>query len=277
MKFAKYTALGNDYLVLPPESADQTPPSADRVRWLCDRHFGIGSDGVLFGPLPSAESDFTLRFFNPDGGEFEKSGNGLRIFARYLWDCGFVGEESFTIATPGGRVRCRVHPGGRRVTVEMGRVSFWSTDIPAAGPEREILNETLVIEDVPFLICAATIGNPHCVILCDEISPSLAHHYGPLIENHPMFPKRTNVQFLKVLDRDHIGIEIWERGAGYTLASGSSSCAAAAAAHRLGLCNASVSVHLQGGQVEVSISDDYSLTLVGDVRKICEGIVFTEG
>lgn len=275
MRFTKYTALGNDFLVIPAEDFSPASPS-ETVKRICDRHYGIGSDGLMIGPLPLMGSNLGLKFYNSDGGEFETSGNGLRIFARYLWDCGIVGEEIFSVATPAGFVQCRVHPGGRRVTVEMGKVSFSSRVIPVTGPDREVLDETLVVEDTQFQICAVTVGNPHCVVLCQDISPSLAYRWGPSIENHPMFPNRTNVQFMKVLDRNNIQIEIWERGAGYTLASGSSSCATAASAHRLGLCDSFVSVHVPGGVLNVSISDEYSVTLEGDVSKICEGVAFNE-
>lgn len=275
MKFAKYHALGNDYLIANPQEAGECLSPAI-VRWLCDRHYGVGSDGVLLGPLTSTAGVFGLRLYNPDGGEFEKSGNGLRIFARYLWDCGQVAEEPFEVRTNGGDVRCRVHPGGRSVTVEMGQVRFNSREIPVLGPAREVLGEALNIAGAEFRISAATIGNPHCIVLCDHLSREFTLQWGPLIETHPLFPNRANVQFMQVLDRSSIQIEIWERGAGYTLASGTSSCAAAAAAHRLGLCGREIAVHMPGGQLHVSLSADLSAILRGSVTKICEGVAFAE-
>ena len=149
MRFAKYHALGNDYLVLDPDSIDGDL-SPQTIRLLCDRHYGVGSDGLLLGPLPSGDCDFALRLFNPDGGEFEKSGNGLRIFARYLWDEGRVGAQTFTIRTPGGVVTAQVREQGRMVTVDMGRVSFHSTAIPVAGPPREVLDESIMVDDRSF-------------------------------------------------------------------------------------------------------------------------------
>lgn len=275
MRFAKYSALGNDYLVIPIEETGTTL-SPEQVRRLCDRHYGIGADGVLLGPLPSKDADFGLRLFNPDGCEFEKSGNGLRIFSSYLWDNGLVTEAPFTVDTIGGKVSCNVLPGGKRVRVEMGKVSFHSRDIPVLGPEREVVDEELILDENCFRVCAATIGNPHCVVICDEISPQVAQFWGPIIECNPMFPNRTNVQFMKVLDRNNIIIEIWERGAGYTFASGSSSCVAAASARKLGLCDANISVHVVGGILDVSLSDGYEATLEGGVVRICEGIVYDE-
>jgi diaminopimelate epimerase len=167
--------------------------------------------------------------------------------------------------------------GGRRVQVEMGRVSFLSTDIPVLGPEREVVDEEFVLDETHFRICAATIGNPHCIVICDEISRELAQWWGPAIERHPMFPNRTNVQFMKGIDRNNIAIEIWERGAGYTFASGSSSCAAAASARKLGLCDADITVHVPGGQLMVTINDSYDAVLEGDVTRICDGTAYEEG
>jgi diaminopimelate epimerase len=270
MHFAKYHALGNDYIVISPADLPHTL-GISQIRLICHRHYGIGSDGVLLGPLDAKEADFALRIFNPDGSEAEKSGNGLRIFSRYLWDKGLVGAEPFTVITPGGKVTCLVHPGGGSVTVEMGEVSFDSTRIPVLGPPREVLNETIVVAGKEFTFCAATVGNPHCVILRHAVTRDEATHYGPLIETDPRFPNRTNVQFMKVLDRNNIQIEIWERGAGYTLASGSSGSAAAAVARKLGLCDPEITVHMPGGAIQITISEGFSIVMTGPILKIAEG------
>jgi diaminopimelate decarboxylase/diaminopimelate epimerase len=275
VRFVKYHALGNDYLVLNPSDVpDELTPA--QIRLICNRHYGVGSDGILLGPFEDLECDFGLKFFNPDGSEFEKSGNGLRIFSRYLWDEGWIQEKPFTIATPGGKVTCWVHRGGRQVTVEMGVVSFDSRRIPVDGPPREVLDEVLLIGGQELRYCAATTGNPHCVVVCDQISAQDAQRLGPLIEKDPRFPKRTNVQFMQVLDRCNVQIEIWERGAGYTLASGSSSCAAAAVAYRLGLCDAHIAVHMPGGQLDISISEDFAASMTGPVSKVCQGVLALE-
>lgn len=274
-QFAKYEALGNDYLVLAPESwTPELAPAA--IRRLCDRHFGLGSDGILHGPLPppaGAEGFLCgLRIFNPDGSEAEKSGNGLRIFARFLYDSGRVREDvPFRVSTAGGGVECRVLDQGRRVRVDMGCVRFHSADIPVAGEPREVLRETLVLDGRPLLFCAATVGNPHCVVLNQPALPQTACELGPKIETHPLFPHRTNVQFLEVLDRNTIRIEIWERGAGYTLASGSSASAAAAVAHRLGLCGDRIEVRMPGGSLEVEIGAGFAVTQTGPVRAVSRG------
>lgn len=275
MHFLKYHALGNDYIVLKPaDFGSQLEPS--QIRLICHRNYGVGSDGILWGPLDTTECDFALRIFNPDGSEAEKSGNGLRIFSRYLWDRGLVREEPFTILTAGGKVRCQVHEGGRTVTVEMGNVSFDSSQIPVEGPSREVINETIVMNGRELKFCAATVGNPHCVILRDDVSSEGTKKWGASIENDPRFPNRTNVQFMKILDRNNIKIEIWERGAGYTLASGSSSCAAAAVAYRLGFCDSEISVHMPGGILDITVSDDFSISMIGPATKIAEGTLFSE-
>jgi diaminopimelate epimerase len=280
MIFVKYHALGNDYLVIP-----QTELEEAQIKHICHRNYGLGADGVLLGPLESTACNFGLRIFNPDGSEAEKSGNGLRIFARYLWDEGLVQREPFTVETLGGEVTCQVNEGGKTVTVEIGQVSFDGDRIPVRPSQlgtgrgsgaREVLRERIQIDDHEFEFCAATVGNPHCVVLCDDPTPELAKRYGPLIETNARFPSRTNVQFMKALDTTNIRIEIWERGAGYTLASGSSSAASAAVAYRLGLCDADITVHMPGGVIKISIAPDFSTTLRGPVTRVCSGMIETE-
>jgi diaminopimelate epimerase len=274
-RFWKYHALGNDYLVLNPSELEGEL-DLSRIQRICHRNFGIGSDGILLGPLEAGEADFGVRIFNPDGSEAEKSGNGLRIFSRYLWDLGLVKEKAFTVLTQGGTVESVVRDHGRMVTVQMGEVSFSSERIPVKGKPREVLNETMTVAGEALKFCAATVGNPHCVVLKEEVSEEETRRLGPLIEKDPRFPNRTNVQFMRVLDRSHIQIEIWERGAGYTLASGSSSSAAAAVAYRLGLCGGQITVRMPGGDLDIRISDDFSIQMTGPVTKVAEGILSPE-
>jgi diaminopimelate epimerase len=180
------------------------------------------------------------------------------------------------VDTLGGVVRATVFENGRTIRVDMGKVSFWSDEIPMTGPRREVLREDLVAWDRTFNICAATIGNPHCVIPLSEITDDLAKTFGPHIETHPSFPRRTNVQFLQVIDRKNVRIEIWERGAGYTLASGSSSSASAAVARKLGLVDSRVTVHMPGGTLSIEMADDYSIRMIGPVTKVAEGTIAPE-
>ncbi len=275
MRYAKYHALGNDYIVIRPAEL-QSEPALDVIRLVCHRNYGVGSDGILLGPLDSQACDFRLRIFNPDGTEAEKSGNGLRIFARSLWDERLVGDQPFSVETPGGVVSCQVSADGKSVKVNMGEVSFHSTLIPVTGASREVLHEELEIDGYVLTYCAATVGNPHCVVLSDHPTSDEAHRYGPLIEMDPRFPNRTNVQFMQVIDRSNIQIEIWERGAGYTLASGSSSTAAAAVALKLGLCDPDITVHMPGGSLHIQFSSGFCAIMTGPVTKICDGVMTQE-
>ncbi len=288
--FHKYQALGNDYIVLDPADWPEQP-SAALVRHVCDRHRGVGADGLLWGPLGTAWTalqgrpgePFGLRLFNPDGGEFEKSGNGLRIFARYLWDRRLAPGPSFTLMTPVGPVTAHVlDPSGGRIAMDMGRLSFDSREVPVIGLPREVVDERVSVAGRELWITAVTIGNPHCVLFLDrrnaaalgelvEPSAQLAHELGPLLEHSPLFPSRTNVQFAQVMDSHTLRIEIWERGAGYTLSSGTSSCAAAGAAIRTGRCISPVTVAMPGGTMLVEIGDDWSARLTGTVEFVCDG------
>ena len=270
MQFLKYHALGNDYLVL--DSLNNDLPSvsltAEQAIKICNRNFGLGADGILIGSKDDSGKHFNLDIYNPDGSTAEKSGNGLRIFARFLWDQNLANLSKFEIMTSGGLVTALVENSGSNVSVEMGVVSFRSDKIPVAGKKREVLNETIDINGRKFKFCAATIGNPHCVLMKGAKTQDYVRKIGPLIENHPNFPNRINVQFLEVLNRGTIRIEIWERGAGYTLASGSSSCAAASVAYRLGLCENQISVLMPGGKINITVNQDYSILMRGPVTRI---------
>lgn len=268
--FHKYHALGNDYIVIDPNRAaiNLTP---DAVRMVCHRNFGIGSDGILSGPHLEG-GVIRLRIFNPDGSEAEKSGNGIRIFARYLIDAGYVQQRQFEIVTPGGRVSVEVmDETAGLIKVDMGIVTFLSDKIPVRDPVREIVNEPLEVGGHTYRVTCLSIGNPHCVMPLEVISPELAQRIGPAVERHAQFPNRINVQLMKVLDRNSIQIEIWERGTGYTLASGSSSCAAASAAFRLGLVDRDVMVRMPGGSIDINIRDDGHVFMTGAVSGIMRG------
>ena len=180
--FNKYHALGNDYIVLTPDEFGEEELTADIIRLICHRNYGIGSDGILYGPFDDPECDFALRIYNPDGSEAEKSGNGLRIFTRYLWDQGAVDSRMVSIKTAGGPVKAQISQQGKIITVDMGQVSFDSCKIPVTGAAREVINETIDLNGQILEYCAATIGNPHCVVLRPEVSADEARKWGPLIE-----------------------------------------------------------------------------------------------
>jgi diaminopimelate epimerase len=273
--FSKFHALGNDYVVIDP-TRTAFDPAPGLIQALCDRRRGIGSDGILLGPLPvpGDAGAFGLRIFNPDGSEAEKSGNGLRIFARYLLEAGHAQAPVCRIHTPGGLAEISyLAPDGSRVQVDMGQPSFRAGDIPFTGIEahREVLEVPLSLPSGPLTITALSVGNPHCVLFPRQVTPAHARRLGPQIERHPAFPNRVNVQLVKVLNRRSLRIEIWERGAGYTLASGSSSCAAAAACRRLGLVEDELTVHMPGGSLEIQFTPDDHLLMTGPVQAVFTG------
>jgi len=276
--FKKYHGLGNDYLVIDPNVRD-FPLTTENIRLICDRNFGVGSDGILYGPRLEPDAERTsgpglpvLRIFNPDGSEAEKSGNGLRIFAKYLFEKKYVCSKSFKIKTLGGIVDVQVKDDvAGLIRINMGKVTFVSNEIPVAGEPREVVDEPLDINGETHKVTCLSIGNPHCVIPMQEVNEATARALGPYVENHGMFPNRINMQIVRVIDRANIDIRIWERGAGYTLASGSSSCAAAAASHRLGLVDNDVTVHMPGGTLHIEIGDDGRIHMTGPVEGTFEG------
>ncbi len=268
--FKKYHGLGNDYLVIDPNVHD-VDLTQDKIRLICDRHFGIGADGILYGPIKSG-NNLSVRIFNPDGSEAEKSGNGLRIFAKYLFENGYVRNKDFSIKTLGGIVEVQIKDDtANLIKIDMGKISFLSTKIPVKGKEREVVDEELEINGMEYKVTCLSIGNPHCVIPMEDISELKARELGSSVENHDMFPNRINMQLLKIIDRANIEIRIWERGAGYTLASGSSSCAAAGAAHKLGLVDDKISVKMPGGELLVEIGQDKHVHMTGPVDGVFEG------
>jgi diaminopimelate epimerase len=273
-KFVKAHGLGNDYIVLNEGNLSfRLTPEA--VRLLCHRHYGIGSDGLLVF-AGSRTPPFGLRIFNPDGSEAEKSGNGIRIFAKYLFEHGYTRESAFYIETKGGLVRVELEIEGDRVagvTVEMGRATFRSAEIPVTGEDREVVNEELNLSGQRLQFTAVSVGNPHCVILVDHLDPEQIRRLGPEIEHHPLFPQRTNVQFVKVGSRSRVAMLIWERGAGYTLASGSSACAVAATCRRLDLIDTQVTIQMPGGDLSVAIQPNWELTMRGPVSEVYAGIL----
>lgn len=259
MKLIKGHGLGNDYLVVHNSSHELTP---DQVRLLCDRHTGLGGDGIL-EPRPTTAADFGLRIWNPDGSTAEKSGNGLRIFARYLVEHRGA-DRDLTIEVEGGRVRCLVTDDD--VTVQMGSATFEPDEVPA---REELWNSPHDIDGRRLHLNAVGIGNPHCVCFVDEELDGLDwRRWGATLERSPLFPNRANVQFARVIDAHNVEIRIWERGAGPTRASGSSSCAVAAAAVAHGHCASPVTVHMPGGTLTIGIDAAFGVTMTGPAELV---------
>ena len=276
--FVKMHGLGNEYVIL-----DSTNISfkltAQAIRRICNIHFGIGSDGIVM-KVPSSKADFGFRVFNPDGSEAEKSGNGLRILCKFLYDYSYAKSRSFSVETLTDVVFAEIveETGGKAnlIKVEMGKAIFKSRDIPVDSDKDEFIKQKLMAGDREFEVNCVSVGNPHCVIIKDDLDENEVRKYGPLIENHALFPNRINVQFARVLTDHDAQILIWERGAGYTMASGSSSCAASSVLVKRGLISGDLTMHMQGGNLKIQIDEAWNIRMTGEVREVARGVLSEE-
>jgi diaminopimelate epimerase len=274
--FFRGHGLGNDYLVMDPKDLTfkLTPKT---IKAICDRNWGLGSDGIL-SLVPSKKANFGLRIFNPDGSEAEKSGNGLRIFARYLHATGKTKKKRFTVETKGGLVSIDLqvdrHGDAAAATVEMGIATFKPDALPCSLDVPELIQQPIEAAGRSLIFTGVSVGNPHCVVFKptgESWSREELLALGPALEHHKLFPKRTNVQLVVPTGRNEVFILIWERGAGETQASGSSSCAAASAAVRLELVRSPVTVKMSGGVLNIDVAPDFSLTMKGPVAEVARG------
>lgn len=260
----KYHGLGNDYLIYDP-NRNACELQERQVEALCRRNLGVGADGILYGPFFDGDK-MRVRIFNPDGSEAEKSGNGIRIFSKYLKDMGYVTEESYVLHTKAGETRVTfLNEQGDLMRVDMGYPEFVAKKIPVVGFEGEIVNEAIFFGDNFYNATCVSLGNPNCVLMLEEVSQKKAMQLGPYVENSRYFPNRINMQLCQVLDRENIQIEIYERGAGYTYASGTGACAAAAASHKMGFVGDRVTVHMHGGELLVEFARDGRIDMTGPV------------
>jgi len=274
--FFKGHGLGNDYLVVDPSELD-FPVTPARVRSLCDRHTGVGADGLLL-LVPAQSADFGLRIFNPDGSEAEKSGNGLRIFARYLHATKRTRRTSFSVETKGGVAGIDLALDGRGVAssaaVAMGRASFRPADLPCSLDVPELVDEPIRVGSHSLRFTGVSIGNPHCVVFRPrgrDVTHRELVELGRALETHQIFPRFTNVQLVAPRTKHRLAVWIWERGAGVTRSSGSSACAAAAAAVRRGIAKSPIEVIMPGGVLSVQVGAGFDVTLTGAVDEVCRG------
>jgi diaminopimelate epimerase len=276
--FVKMHGLGNEYIVLDSGNID-FKLTGNAIRRLCNIHFGIGTDGIVL-KVPSKKADFGFRVYNPDGSEAEKSGNGLRIFCKYLFDYGFAKKRQFSVETLTDIVYAditEVQEGkAAQIKVDMGKAIFVSRNIPVDSDQPEFIGQIIKAGDREFEVNCVSVGNPHCVVVKEELNEEEIRKYGPLLENHPLFPNRINVQFAKVLSEHDAQILIWERGAGFTLASGSSSCAASCVLVKRGLIKGDLTMHMIGGDLKIQIDNEWNIRMTGEVREIANGILSDE-
>ncbi|MFZ0280647.1 MAG: diaminopimelate epimerase [Bacteroidales bacterium] len=276
--FVKMHGLGNEYIVLDFANIDFQLTSK-AIKRLCNIHFGIGSDGIVM-KVSSSKADFGFRVYNPDGSEAEKSGNGLRILSKYLFDYGFTKNRTFSLETITDIVHANIveEVEGKAILimVDMGKAIFSSANIPVDSDKPEFIAQKIKAGDREFEVNCVSVGNPHCVVIKQDLDEEEIRKYGPLLENHPLFPNRINVQFVKPLSDHDAQMLIWERGAGYTLASGSSSCAASCILMKRGLVKGDLTMHMQGGSLKIQIDNEWNIRMTGEVREIARGVLGNE-
>ncbi len=269
----KYHGLGNDYLVLDPNK-NQISLQERSIAMLCRRNFGVGADGILYGPL-FEHGKIKVLIYNSDGSEAQGSGNGVRIFAKYLRDFHYVTERKFQLLTKAKEVEIEfLDEEGSRMRVNMGKADFMAASIPADGFLHEVINTPLMFDGTLYNATCLSVGNPNCVIMTEDVSCKKAKTLGPYVENASCFPERMNLQLCKVKERNRLKIEIYERGSGYTLASGTGACAAAAAAFRMGVSDRRVAVEMPGGELLIEIDESGCIFMTGTVEKV--GTFLTE-
>lgn len=274
MKFTKMQGAGNDYVYVNCFEEKLADPAAVAVK-VSNRNFGIGSDGLIL-IMPSDKADVKMRMFNSDGSESEMCGNGIRCVAKYAYDHGIIAKKEISAETGAGILTLQLVTGAdckvEKVRVNMGPPRLTRREIPMLGdPEQKVINEPLNILHSTFNITCASMGNPHCVIFVDDVESFQVEKYGPLIENHEMFPRRTNVEFVQIISRTEVRQRTWERGAGETLACGTGSSAVTAACVLNGLTEKKILNHLSGGDLEMEWGDDGNIYMTGPAVEVFAG------
>lgn len=278
MKFTKMEGLANDFVLTVPANEDDAERLCARAALLCDRRRGIGGDGlVLVLPPHTAEADFRMRIINADGSEAEMCGNAVRCFAEFVSERGMDGRDELAIDTGAGLIRTRRIDGG--VRVDMGAPVLDAAAIPTAGHGGRVVDRPLEADGRTFKVTAVSMGNPHAVIHVPAITDELVQVYGPALERHPFFPRRTNVEFIEVLDPSHIRLRVFERGCGETAACGTGACAGVVAGVLTGRNGNGVTVHLNGGDLAIEWDGDpaHSVFMTGPARTVFTGEVAVEG
>lgn len=276
--------LGNDYVFLdclrpggadPAGAAGIPADPAALSRELSDRHLGVGGDGLIL-ILPSDRADFRMRIFNADGSEGEMCGNGLRCFAKYVSEEGYARATGFTVETGAGILRPEVMVVQGRVVevrVDMGEPRLQREEIPMAGsPGERVVEQPLRLDGLELRVTAVSMGNPHCLIFVDDLREVDLLRLGPLVENHPVFPRRTNVEFLQVHGRDELSLRVWERGSGATMACGTGACAAVVAGVLTGRTAREATVHLPGGDLKIEWAGDNRVYMTGPAVTVFRGV-----
>ena len=274
-KFTKWQGCGNDF-VLFDCLQDDIEDYASVARKVCDRHYGVGADGILV-VLPSDKADFRMRIFNIDGSEAEMCGNGIRCFARYLYDFGLTKETCFTVETGAGILVPEIVLEGGKVKgikVDMGEPHLLGEEIPVVGFDgAKVIDKSMSVDGQEYHFTAVSMGNPHCVIFVDDAENFPIYELGHKFEEHALFPKKTNTEFVEVKDRQHVRMRVWERGAAVTLACGTGSCATVVAGILNGKLDrdAATEVELDGGKLSIHWANDNHVFMTGPAELVFSG------
>ncbi len=274
LRFTKMHGCGNDYIYLSAFDCD-LPPYSELAKRLSDRHFGIGGDGVIV-LCPSDCADARMRMFNEDGSEGKMCGNGIRCSAKFLYDEGLVRKPVMRIETLSGIKEVRLHFSGENVTgatVDMGKACFLPSSIPVRMDGDAVIGREVVIGGVPYALTCVSMGNPHCVVFTEDPDALDLPVIGSVFEHHPLFPDRVNTEFVRVIDRTHLQMRVWERGSGETLACGTGACASVSAAVANGFCSSGepVTVSLRGGELVITYTEE-QVVLQGGAVTVFRGI-----
>ena len=276
MKFTKMHGIGNDYIYFNGFEENIDNPNELSIR-LSDRHKGVGGDGIVI-ILPSDKADFRMRMFNADGSEGKMCGNATRCIGKYVYDKGLTDKTDITLETLSGikKLHLTVDKGAvEAVTVDMGKADFTAENIPVISDTTEVINKPVALAGKVLNITCVSMGNPHCVIFCDEVKALELEKIGPLYENDKMFPDRINTEFVKILGDNELEMRVWERGSGETMACGTGACAVAAAAVKNGICKPDefITVKLLGGDLRIKYCSDATVIMEGGASFVFEGTI----
>lgn len=274
IKFTKYHGLGNDFILIDNRHQSEPLLTQNQAVQLCDRHFGIGADGVIFAlPTTVEDTDYTMRIFNSDGSEPEMCGNGIRCLAKFIADLDSKKKTEYRIHTLAGLMIPKLQPDGQ-VKVDMGMPKLLASQIPTtlATAESKVVEQPLEVEGKVWSVTCVSMGNPHCITFVEDVASIPLETLGPKFEHHSVFPERTNTEFIQVVEPNYIKMLVWERGAGATLACGTGACASVVAGVLSGKCDRLVTVELPGGPLEIEWSDiDQKVYMSGPAEKVFVG------
>jgi diaminopimelate epimerase len=272
MRFIKMHGIGNDYVYVDGFQETVKEPETLAVR-ISNRHIGVGGDGLIL-IMPSTKADARMRMFNADGSEGEMCGNGIRCLAKYVYEAGIARKPELTVETLAGILRLQLFTANGKVDkvrVNMGMPRLRRQDIPMLGDSERVLGEKLVAGDREFVVTCLSMGNPHCVVYVDDVIHFAVTQYGPLLEHHPQFPQRTNVEWVEWINRWEIRLRTWERGSGETMACGTGACAATVASVLNGQTDRAVTVHLLGGDLQIEWAEDNHVYMTGPAAEVFRG------